>query len=269
MNSGGNEAGEMRHIHEELGAAFVGRFAQRLEVEFARVGAMAADHQLRLMHACEPANLIVVDALVFLAHAVGHHFEESAREIHRASVRQVTAMREVHRQNRIARLELREIHGHIGLRARMRLHIGEVRAKQFLGAIDGDLLDYVDVFATAVVACPRQALGVFVGQDGALRLQYRAADGILRRDLFKVVLLPLRLSFDGGRNFGHLAYQVEDIYGLCQHLQENGVTINRPPRDGRMAFVRSPDGISVELLQKGDPLPIREPWASMGNTGSW
>lgn len=76
-------------------------------------------------------------------------------------------------------------------------------------------------------------------------------------------------EYDGGRNFGHLAYQVEDIYGLCQHLQDNGVTINRPPRDGRMAFVRSPDGISVELLQKGDPLPIREPWASMGNTGSW
>jgi len=76
-------------------------------------------------------------------------------------------------------------------------------------------------------------------------------------------------EYDAGRNFGHLAYQVEDIYGLCQHLQDNGVTINRPPRDGRMAFVRSPDGISVELLQKGDPLPIREPWASMENTGSW
>ncbi|WP_328185295.1 VOC family protein [Marinobacter sp. OP 3.4] len=76
-------------------------------------------------------------------------------------------------------------------------------------------------------------------------------------------------EYTGGRNFGHLAYQVDDIYGLCQHLRDNGVTINRPPRDGRMAFVRSPDGISVELLQKGDPLPIEEPWASMENTGSW
>ncbi|TVP53897.1 MAG: lactoylglutathione lyase [Halomonadaceae bacterium] len=76
-------------------------------------------------------------------------------------------------------------------------------------------------------------------------------------------------SYQGGRNFGHLAYRVEDIYRLCQHLQDNGVTINRPPRDGYMAFVRSPDGISVELLQQGDPLPPQEPWASMANTGSW
>ncbi len=74
---------------------------------------------------------------------------------------------------------------------------------------------------------------------------------------------------DGGRNFGHLAYRVEDIYALCEKLQQGGVTINRPPRDGRMAFVRSPDGISVELLQDGDALPPREPWASMGNSGSW
>ncbi len=73
----------------------------------------------------------------------------------------------------------------------------------------------------------------------------------------------------GGRNFGHLAYRVDDIYALCQRLMEGGVTINRPPRDGRMAFVRSPDNISIELLQKGDALPPQEPWASMANTGEW
>ncbi|WP_439138896.1 VOC family protein [Roseicyclus sp.] len=71
------------------------------------------------------------------------------------------------------------------------------------------------------------------------------------------------------RHFGHLAYAVDDIYATCQHLMDNGVTINRPPRDGRMAFVRSPDNISIELLQAGDPLPPAEPWASMGNTGHW
>lgn len=76
-------------------------------------------------------------------------------------------------------------------------------------------------------------------------------------------------AYDGGRNFGHLAYQVEDIYALCEKLQQGGVTINRPPRDGHMAFVRSPDGISIELLQAGDPLPPQEPWASMENTGTW
>jgi lactoylglutathione lyase len=75
--------------------------------------------------------------------------------------------------------------------------------------------------------------------------------------------------YSGGRNFGHVAYEVDDIYGLCQHLSDNGVTILRPPRDGRMAFVRSPDQISVELLQKGEALPIKEPWASMASTGEW
>jgi len=75
--------------------------------------------------------------------------------------------------------------------------------------------------------------------------------------------------YSEGRNFGHLAYRVDDIYETCQRLMDAGVTINRPPRDGYMAFVRSPDGISVELLQRGDRLPATEPWASMPNTGSW
>ncbi len=76
-------------------------------------------------------------------------------------------------------------------------------------------------------------------------------------------------DYDEGRNFGHLAYEVDDIYALCQSLMDNDVTINRPPRDGHMAFVRSPDNISIELLQKGKALPISEPWASMPNTGHW
>jgi lactoylglutathione lyase len=76
-------------------------------------------------------------------------------------------------------------------------------------------------------------------------------------------------EYGEGRNFGHLAYQVDDIYALCQKLMDGGVTISRPPRDGRMAFVRSPDNISVELLQKGEALPAQEPWLSMGNSGSW
>jgi len=87
---------------------------------------------------------------------------------------------------------------------------------------------------------------------------------------------PIELTFNwdpeqysGGRNFGHLAYEVDDIYALCQKLMDAGVTINRPPRDGRMAFIRSPDNISIELLQKGDALPAKEPWASMPNTGAW
>ena len=76
-------------------------------------------------------------------------------------------------------------------------------------------------------------------------------------------------EYKGGRNFGHLAYEVDDIYATCQRLMDKGVTINRPPRDGFMAFVKSPDGISIELLQKGEAKPKAEPWASMANTGSW
>jgi lactoylglutathione lyase len=76
-------------------------------------------------------------------------------------------------------------------------------------------------------------------------------------------------TLEGGRNFGHLAYGVDDIYETCQRLMDAGITINRPPRDGHMAFIRTPDNISVELLQNGDRLPIREPWASMPNTGEW
>ncbi|MGZ9035146.1 MAG: VOC family protein [Rhodospirillales bacterium] len=87
-------------------------------------------------------------------------------------------------------------------------------------------------------------------------------------------LLELTYNWDteeytGGRNFGHLAFQVDDIYALCGSLKDAGITINRPPRDGRMAFIRSPDGISIELLQGGAALPPQEPWGSMANTGSW
>ena len=90
----------------------------------------------------------------------------------------------------------------------------------------------------------------------------------------KAPLVELTYNWDpedykGGRNFGHLAYEVDDIYATCQRLIDKGVTINRPPRDGFMAFVKSPDGISIELLQKGEAKPKAEPWASMANTGNW
>ena len=90
----------------------------------------------------------------------------------------------------------------------------------------------------------------------------------------KTGLLELTHNWDpedytGGRNFGHLAYSVNNIYETCDHLMKNGVTINRPPRDGHMAFIKSPDGISIEILQEGDALPHQEPWQSMANIGSW
>lgn len=112
-------------------------------------------------------------------------------------------------------------------------------------------------------------------EKGRFTLVYLAAPEDLPRSTeLKSPELELTYNWDpeaysGGRNFGHLAYRVDDIYALCQTLQDNGVTINRPPHDGHMAFVKSPDDISVELLQKGEPLLKQEPWASMEKTGSW
>jgi len=112
-------------------------------------------------------------------------------------------------------------------------------------------------------------------EKGRYTLVFLAAPGdVERARADKSPLIELTYNWDpeeykGGRNFGHLAYRVDDIYETCRRLMDGGVTINRPPRDGHMAFVRSPDGISIELLQKGDSLPPAEPWASMPNTGSW
>lgn len=112
-------------------------------------------------------------------------------------------------------------------------------------------------------------------ERGRFTLIFLAAPGDVERARdSKAPLLELTYNWDeheyaGGRNFGHLAYRVDDIYETCARLQEKGVTINRPPRDGYMAFIRSPDGISIELLQRGEPLPPSEPWTSMPNTGSW
>lgn len=111
-------------------------------------------------------------------------------------------------------------------------------------------------------------LGRFDIEEGRFSLVFLAAPGQ------KEAQVELTWNWDPetlgeGRNFGHLAYQVDDIYETCERLMKAGVTINRPPRDGRMAFVRSPDNVSIELLQAGAPLPAKEPWASMQNTGHW
>ncbi len=115
----------------------------------------------------------------------------------------------------------------------------------------------------------------YSNEKGRFTLVFLAAPGDgTRAHIDKAPMLELthnwdETEYDGGRNFGHLAYRVDNIYALCQHLLDGGVTINRPPRDGHMAFVHSPDNISIELLQKGEALPPQEPWLSMPNTGTW
>ncbi|CAO4177011.1 VOC family protein [Methylorubrum populi] len=134
--------------------------------------------------------------------------------------------------------------------------------------LDRALAFYVDAFGLKEVRRVENEKGRFT-------LVFLAAPGdVARAEAEKSPLIELTYNWDpeeyaGGRNFGHLAYRVDDIYAFCQRLKEAGVTINRPPRDGYMAFVRSPDGISIEILQKGDAKPPQEPWASMENTGTW
>lgn len=112
-------------------------------------------------------------------------------------------------------------------------------------------------------------------EAGRFTLVYLAAPGDNQQaNEHDAPLLELTYNWDtedytGGRNFGHLAFEVDDIYAVCQRLMDQGITINRPPRDGWMAFIRSPDQISIELLQKGEKLPVQEPWVSMANTGVW
>lgn len=112
-------------------------------------------------------------------------------------------------------------------------------------------------------------------EAGRFTLVFLAAPyDVQQAKITKAPLVELTYNWDeedcqGGRNFGHLAYRVDDIYATCQTLKDKGVVINRPPRDGHMAFIRSPDGISIELLQKGEALPLQEPWQSMENIGSW
>ncbi|MGO4525564.1 VOC family protein [Microvirga sp. 2MCAF35] len=112
-------------------------------------------------------------------------------------------------------------------------------------------------------------------EKGRYTLVFLAApDDVEKSKGSKAPLLELTYNWDeseytGGRNFGHLAYRVDDIYETCRKLMDAGVTINRPPRDGNMAFIKTPDNISIELLQRGEPKPVQEPWASMPNTGTW
>ncbi len=136
----------------------------------------------------------------------------------------------------------------------------------------GDLDQSLDFFCNklGLVEVDRREV-----EKGRFTLVFLAAPADLERArAHRAPMVELTYNWDpeelhGGRNFGHLAYRVDNIYETCQRLMQAGVTINRPPRDGRMAFVRSPDGISIELLQKGDSLPAQEPWASMDNTGTW
>ena len=144
----------------------------------------------------EPIELVVVDALVIFAHAVGHDRVQLAREVQRVAVRQMAAVRQVHAEDRVAGLQQREIHGHVRLRAGVRLYVGVLGAEERLGARDGCALDHVDVLAAAVVAAAGIAFGVLVREHRAGRVEDGTADEILGRDQLEAGVLAVQLAAD-------------------------------------------------------------------------
>ena len=197
MDAGGDQARDVRHVGHHQRADLVGHGADAREVDDARVGAGADDDELWFVRAGLRRQLVVVEPLVVFAHAVRHDVEVLAREVQRVAVREVTAVGEVHAQDRVAGLQNGQKHRHVGLRAGVRLDVGVLGSKQRLGAVDGQRLDDVHVLAPAVVALARIAFRVFVREDRAGGLENRRADEVLGGDQFQARVLPFDLVPDG------------------------------------------------------------------------
>ena len=192
-----HEPRDVRHVRDHRRADALGHFADAGEIDHARVGAGAHHDHLRLVLVGQALELVVVDPLVVLPHAVGHDGVELAGEIQRMAVREVAAVREVHAEDGVAGLEQREVDRHVRLRARVRLHVGVLGAEQRLRAFDRERFHHVHVFAAAVIALARIAFGVFVRQDGAGGFEQRRAHEIFRGDQLEAVVLPVQLVADG------------------------------------------------------------------------
>ena len=200
MQTGRDQSGEMRHVGPEVSTHLVGDRPERREVQGSGVRRPAGDDHLGPGVEGDLAHLVHVDAEVFFADAVEGVLVELAGEVQAHAVGQVTAVREVEAEQRLPRFHQRLQHRGVGLRAGMRLDVGEVGAEQFLGAVARDVLHHVDVFAPAVVATARITFGVFVGEHTALRLQDRAWHEVLRRDHLQRVALTAQFAVHRGRD---------------------------------------------------------------------
>ena len=224
MEAGGDEAGDVRDVDHEVSADFVGDFREAREVDDARIGGGAGDDQLRLALFSLLLECVVVDALRLLVDTVRHDLEVLAAHVDRAAVRQVTAVREVHAHDRVTRRQEGEEHSHVGLCAGMRLDVGIGCAEELLRAVDGQLLDDVDVLAAAVVALAGVAFGVFIRQHAALCFHHGFGDDVLRRDELELRALAIELQVNLFRDFRvrlfqgvHQAHGFPPILLLLQH----------------------------------------------------
>jgi hypothetical protein len=200
MNAAGHEAREMRHVDQEIGADAVGDFAKALEIPGARIGGAAGDDQLRLDLLGLLGHRVHVDDLVLAPHRVVRGLEPFAGHVDRRTVGEMSAGGEIETHEGIAGLQQRQEYRLVHLAARIRLHVCESRAEQFLGALDRQRLRDVDPFAAAVIAMARITLGVFVGHHRALRFQHGAADDVLRSNQLNLMTLPAEFAADRGRD---------------------------------------------------------------------
>ena len=185
VHAPGHQSRDVRHVHEEQRAHRARDFRHAREIDDARIGARARDDHFRLVLVRQAVEFVVIDRLGFLAHAVGNELVHLAGKIERMPVRQVPAVRQVHAQHGVARLQRRHVDGHVRLRARMRLHVGVLGAEQRFRAVDGQLLGAVHEFAAAVIALARIALGVLVGEHRAHGFEHGFGNEIFRGDQFE------------------------------------------------------------------------------------
>ncbi len=197
MHAARHQAGEVRHVDQQQRANFICNRAHARKIENPRIGAAAADDELRLLAAGGLGEFVVVDDLGVLAHTVGGDTVELAGKIQLVSVCQMAAVRQIEAEDGIARLKDGHIGRRIGLRAGVRLHVGVFGAENLLGAVAGQVLDHVREFATTVVAFARIAFRVLIREDGACGLQHGAADEVLRRNHLQPLVLAGDFVSDG------------------------------------------------------------------------
>ena len=202
MEPGGHKAGDVGHVHKQLGVHFIGDGAELGEVDGAGVGAGARHDDRGAVLVGEAANLFIVDEASVLVHAVGNHVEQAAGEVHGAAVRQVAAVGQVHAQDGIAGLGQREVGGHVRLAAGVGLHVDVAAAEQLLGAFDGKVFGDVDEFAAAVVPLARIAFGVLMREDAPLRFPNGGRDEVFGGDKLQLAHLPIAFQQESACQFG-------------------------------------------------------------------
>ena len=227
----------MRHVDHEIGANLVGDLAEALEVDGARIGRAAGDDHRRLVLARELLDLVIVDEMVVGPDAILDGIEPLAREVRRRAVGEMAAGGEAQAHDGVAGLQQGEHDGLVRLAARMRLHIGEGAVEQALGAIDGELLDHVDILATAVIALAGIALGIFVGEQRAGGIEHGLGDDVLRGDQLDLVLLALGLVLDRAPDFGIRVLQMPGEKAASARLGTPRITCRHGYRSLSSTFV--------------------------------